>query len=1048
MFDIRPSPISPSHDDGHLRSICELFAEQAQSSADSLAVVHGSNRLTYRELHSRATAVAERLAALGIRDGALVALSFPRSADAVVCMLGVLMAGGAYLPVNPEFPGERVTRVLEDSRAALLVCDAESEARIAPAVPRHTELLSLTALLTRDGAPELRPAYLDPAEGGASSPLAYVMYTSGSTGRPKGVMVEHAGVVRLVRGADYFEFSAAERFLQTGALEFDASTFEIWGALLNGATLHIVDHDVLLVPARFRQAMHDADITVLWLTAPLFNQMVDEDVTVFARLRTLLVGGDVLSHRHVNLVRKACPQLRVINGYGPTENTTFTTTFPIERDYAGPIPIGRAINGTTVAVLDSARLPAAVGEVGELYVAGAGLARGYLNNPELTAESFVVLDGVRHYRTGDLVSDAGDGVLSFHGRVDNQVKIRGHRVEIQEIDSALLEIPGLVDTHTHVETGPDDVKRIISHVVLAPGCDEEDLLPAIRLRLPAYMCPDRVVRMDRLPLNANGKVDRTRLPDPPPVRRVGRPPETASELALARLWADILCLEAETLGAEDDFFLLGGSSITVGGLIGRIARTLGVTVGFGQLFEARTLSEMARILDTANGAELSAIERREPDDGVLHPQQQALYALWQVNQKSLVYNIPVKLQVDGPLNPQRLRTALAALFSRHDVLRTRFATTADGVRRVVEEEAPVDLRVVEADQAPPTERELLPLLVHPFDLGSLPLLRVLLVRGDPAGDLLYLDVHHIVFDGVSLRLFVEELFDLYEGFLPEAPAVSYADAARWATGRLEGPESERAERYWMDRFAAPVPALDLPTDRPRPPLRSTEGDVVVRRLSPEPVRRIMRRESVTSFVVLLTAYAAALARLSGQRDLAIGSPMSGRPHPDLESVVGMFVNTVVLRARLRPAGTLTDLLQDLAAEHIGALEHQEYPFTRLVRRLDVPRDLSRNALFDAFFALQNIDFHSFRKHGRRITLSLPHVGTCRFDLNLQAFETPNGYSLELEYSTALFGHDSVAFLLDKVVEILDELHRNPGNPVLPQPETGTAQLVDAADFTF
>ncbi|MFI5646184.1 amino acid adenylation domain-containing protein [Kitasatospora sp. NPDC051705] len=1037
-----------SHTQPTTARLDDLFAAQARRTPDALALVHGDERLTYRQLHERAAAVAERLTALGARDETLVTLAFHRSAEAVVAILGTVLAGAAYLPVSPAYPAERIAGILDDSRSPLVLCGSGLKDAVADAVPAGVELLELGALLAAEPHLPPRPALAaGPADEAPASPLAYVMYTSGSTGRPKGVMVEHAGVVRLVRDADYFDFSADERFLQTGALEFDAATFEIWGALLNGATLHLVDQETLLTPALLKRALHTADVTVLWLTSPLFNQLADEDVSLFAGLRTLIVGGDVLSCRHVNTVREACPGLRVLNGYGPTENTTFTTIFPIERRHESAVPIGRPIRGTSVAVLDAEQRPVPVGGIGELYTSGAGLARGYLNNPALTAEKFVLVDGVRHYRTGDLVSSDADGLLAFHGRADNQVKIRGHRIELGEIDNALLEIPGTVDSHTHARGGPGGVKQLVTHAVLGAGLTVEDVLAELRRRLPAYMCPDVLVPVDRLPLNANGKVDRARLPEPAPRRGAGGAPATPAELRLAALWADVLHVDAEGLGLDDDFFLLGGSSITAGVLIGRLARDAGAALGFGELFAARTLGAMAKAVETAPTAPLAPVP--EPTgSGVLHPQQRALFALWQMDPNSLVYNIPVRLEVSGPLDPERLRAALAAMTARHDALRTRFVTTDGEVRRVVDRVASVELRVLEADDGPRDGR---PLALAPFDLAAAPLMRAVLVRRGPGGDVLHLDFHHIVFDGISLRVFVDELFEYYAGQEPRTAPVGYAAAAEWADGRLTGAEQERSERYWLAKFAEPAPALALPTDRPRPALRGTAGDVAVRELSPadaELVRAIADREGSTPFVVLLTAWTATLARLCGQSDVTVGSPMGGRPHPDLETVVGMFVNTVVLRARLRPEADLGELLAALGAEHRDALDHQEYPFASLVQRLDVPRDLSRNALFDAFFALQDIDFHSFRKDGRRITLTLPHVGTCRFDLNLQAFRKPSGYALELEYSTALFERASADFLLDRVVETLHELDRAPGGRVLPEPEDEPGGPVEAADFSF
>ncbi|MFB0619266.1 amino acid adenylation domain-containing protein [Streptomyces sp. AGS-58] len=1027
-----------------------LFEEQAQQSPDATAVVFGDHRLTYRELREEAHRVAGRLRGLGVGRETLVAMAFPRSADAVVCMLGIVLAGGAYLPVNPDFPAERLNRVLSDARTPLVVCAPEAAGAVRHALPEGTALRTLPDLLADDAAPTAHEPPRIPSDA-----LAYVMYTSGSTGRPKGVMVEHRGVVRLVKDTDYFAFSRDERFLLTGALEFDASTFEIWGALLNGAVLHIVGQETLVVPQRLKLALREAGTTVLWLTAPLFHQLVDEDVSLFEGLGTLLVGGDTLSCPHVNRVLGACPDLRVLNCYGPTENTTFTTVFPVDRVYESAIPIGRPVTGTTTRVLDSDLRPVPAGQIGELFTGGLGLARGYLHNPDATANSFRVLDGERYYRTGDLVSADPTGVLYFHGRTDDQVKIRGHRVEVKEVNSALLDVPGVRDAHTVVhETGTG--KRLTGYAVTDAACDEDGVLRELRRRLPAYMCPDRIVRVPRLPLNANGKVDTARLPSPAVSVRPRSGQLSPEEEKLAGLWAEVLHTEPEAIGPDSDFFELGGTSITAGALIGRIGRVLGAALSFQELFATRTLRDMARAVADGDAGDFAPIPGVPAGGDIpLHPQQRGLYALWQADEESLAYNIPARLDVSGQLDPERLRAALHTLTARHDALRTRFVTELDAhgaprVRQDVQSAVTVPLDVLSRSEVP-TDDEVVARFVRPFDLGTGPLIRASLVQGEGCDDRLYLDVHHIVFDGVSLALLVDELFDLYVGVQPEEPATGYAAAGRWLARELEEGRFAQDDAYWLDTLRDAPPPLDLPTDHPRPAIRSSRGAVVRRELGTacqDAVRRCAAAHSVTDFSVLLIAYATVLARLSGQRDLVVGCPMSGRVHPDVDRVIGMFVNTVPLRLRIDDRTTLGELLGRAGREHRNALTHQAYPFERLVEKVVSQRDLSRNALFDAFFALQNIDFYAFRKHGRRVTVSLLHPGTSRFDLNLQAYQRPDGLCLELEYSTALFTRQSAQSLLEQVVAALDEVLHFPGLPVFPPTPTTAPPAAPAADFAF
>ncbi|MCS0635754.1 amino acid adenylation domain-containing protein [Streptomyces sp. LP05-1] len=1047
----------------HLRHplLEDLFREQAEARPDALAVIDGPVRLTYAGLRERAELLAAGLAAHGVERETVVATAFPRSADAVVCTLAVVLAGGAYLPVNPDFPGERLRLMLADGGAGLLVCAPEAVDRLAPAVPPGTRITTPEELIEagrRAGsAPVAAPRSAD------RSPLAYLMFTSGSTGRPKGVMVEQSGIVRLVRDSDFYRFSPADRLLLTGALEFDASTFEIWGCLLNGATLCVTGTETLLVADALKAAVREHGITVMWMTAPLFHQTVDTDPEVFAGLGTVVAGGDVLSVRHVRALQEARPGLRIINGYGPTENTTFTTTHEIGAGEPGPFPIGRPVAGTTVLVADEDGAPVPTGEQGELLTGGTGLARGYLGNPALTAERFITVGGERYYRTGDRVSADADGLLRFHGRIDDQVKIRGHRVEVKEVEAVLLACPGVQDGCVTAVAGAHG-KQLVAHVVTTPDGTAAGITAALAARLPEYLRPERLVVMDRLPLNANGKVDRAALPAGGSGGGSASAGAAAAPLdpelrPLAALWDAVLRLDGRPLAPGDDFFALGGNSLSVGALIGRLAARQRVRLTFRDIFEHRTLRAMAhavrrRAADPSAAAAVpdgpvTAVPEGVPT--VLHPQQHGLRTHAEVAPESLAYHIPLRLELRGPdLTPDRIRAALGELVRRHDALRTRFLTTGEGPRQEVSPTAAPEFTVSDL-RTHPDDTAALAALLRPFDLGTAPLLRALLVPAGADIHRLYLDVHHLVFDGVSLRILAEELVELLaSGAVPEAKW-GYADASRWYSDRLADGGDAAHERYWRELLANP-PRLELPTDRPRPPVRSEAGAVERLTLSAghaEAVARIAAGAATTPYTVLLTAYAAALMRLSGQRDIVVGSPLSGRVHPDFDQVVGMFVGTAALRLTVDADASPAELLTVAGARREEALEHQSFPHDRVVAGLGLPRDPSRLPLIDAFFALQNAGFHQVASGNLTADAHLLHTGTCRFDLNLQAYERSGGIDLELEYSTALFDAASARYLLDRVVAAVDDLDRSPHTPLSgPVARPSAVTPAEAADFTF
>ncbi|MFI6932804.1 amino acid adenylation domain-containing protein [Streptomyces sp. NPDC050287] len=1021
----------------------DRFREQVRARPSSPALVAGDTVLTYRQLHRRAATAATGLRRLGVTRETLVGLAFDRSADSIVALLAIVLAGGAYVPLDPAYPRRRLGQITEAARLRVVVCPDRVRERFTAPEPAATYGLG-ELLAGSDGAAD--PGTVSPPAPGGRSPLAYVMFTSGSTGRPKGVMVEHRGVLRLVTHTDYVDLSPRQRVLQAASLAFDAATFEIWGALLNGASLHVVDHETAVVPWRFGQAMRDGRITLAWVTAPLFHRMAQEHPAAFRSLDTLVTGGDVVSPGHVARVREACPDLTVVNGYGPTENTTFTTTFAVPDRIDGPLPIGRPIPGTTVRVCDDRGRPVPTGTAGELYVAGAGLARGYLADPDLTERKFVSLDGVRHYRTGDLVHADEEGLLHFHGRQDDQVKIRGHLVEPAEVNAALLALPGVADAHTRVVGEPGE-ERFLAAYVVAPREDMPAIRRRLRERLPGYLCPDRFVRLDRLPLTPSGKVDRRALPLP---ERENAPEPANRELTdeerrLARLWADVLDMEPADIGPDSDFFALGGNSLGLGVLIGRLHRDRSVHLGYADALAATTLAAMARAVGAAGAAPVPGLPEPVQGPAPLHPQQQGLFALWQAEPTSLAYNIPVKVELTGPLDPDRLRAALTTVVAHEEALRLQFTIDDTGVRQ--EPAAPVapEFTFLPAPDEAAMTGFVRPFLPHRPD-GS-PLLRALLVRtGGPERHELYLDTHHVVLDGVSLRLLLGEVLAAYDGErLPEKPT-GYRTAARWAHERAARGADEADEAYWLGQLTDVPTEPVLPVDRPRGPRRATRGAVVSAVLDKDrcaAVRAAVQLHRTTAFSVLFAAWAATLARLSGRRDFVVGTPTSGRTRPEFADVVGMFVNTACLRVRLDEHTTLDALVAQADRLAGEALSHQGPPFPRLARRLGHEPERGRNPLFDVLFALQDIDFHVLHAADLTARTELLNPGTTRFDLNLQAYLRPDELRLDLEYATDLYDSSSAGLLLDEYLTTLDDLLTDPTAPVRrAQPATPAAQLPD------
>ena len=1031
-------PTPPAHAFGPENPIADattvhaLFLRQAEARPDAPAVVGGDTVLTYRQLEERSARLARRLAAHGVRRGELVAVRAERSAEWVIANLAVLRAGGAYLPISPAEPDQRVAYLLQDGDVRLVLGDREAE------LPdgRGREL-SVAADLDADA--ELPGA-------GAADDRAYVMYTSGSTGKPKGVVVPHRAVARLVTGTDYVEFSPRMRVLQTGAVSFDATTFEVWGPLLGGGTLVLPGEDVILHADRLGPALREHGITTMWLTSPLFSRLVLQDPSIFAPLTDLVVGGDVVVPEHVAAVHAAAPGIRIVNGYGPTENTTFSTTHPIRpEDTAAPLPIGRPLAGSSAYVLDANGRPVPPGTTGELYVGGDGVALGYLGRPDLTEAVFLpdpFLPGRRMYRTGDLVCQRPDGILEFRGRADGQVKIRGYRIEPGEIETVLRAHPEVVDAvvAARLREDGDPAGRYLAAyaTTTGPDTDVRELRRHLAERLPRHLVPGHVVLVEELPLTAHGKVDRGALPDPEelydlPAEYVA--PRTPVEERLAAIWEQLL--PGATVGVLDSMFDLGMDSLTAATLAATLTEEFGRPLATSDIFRNPTVEELALLLDEtdpdtadAGGAPEALPAAPDRAQHPLSPQQHPLYVEQSKNTASVRYNVPVLLDLPAGTDPARLAEAWRRLVERHEILRTSFPL-ADEPVQVVHDTVDAPLRLVDHGDGEFPE---LASLVRPFDLATAPLARASLHRFG-TGLRLFVDLHHLIVDGASLTRLFADLDALYHG--TDLPPVRhpYRDYAHWAA---EGAGHDRAEQqraHWARAFAGrPAPA-ELPLDRPRPGARSHAGALLDFRLGVErtrALRAVAARHATTPFAVLAAAYAVFLSATTGQDDITFGMPASGRTVSGLDDAVGMFVNTVCMRLRPGAHERFAGLLDEASATARDALDHQDFPFGQLVTLVGGERRPGRTPVFDTLLALQPTQLLAIDFLGERRLLRPHHPGESMFDLNLQAYEEPDDLYVEWEYATELFDRDTVRSFRDLLLDVLDR--------ALADPDTALADL--------
>ncbi|MFF5900157.1 amino acid adenylation domain-containing protein [Streptomyces argenteolus] len=982
----------------------EAFGAQVRRTPDAPAVVDGATTLSYQDVARKATALAGALAGWGVGAEDGVGVLVGRSAAVVAATLGAIGAGAAYVPMDPGWPAERLARVAEAAHVrALVVDEAAADELWVREAAAGLPLVVVDALggVLR-GAPP-RPGPLPSFTRGDR--LAYVMFTSGSTGLPKGVGVTHADVVALAADSTW-KNGVCDAVLMHSAYVFDASTFEIWVPLLNGGRVVVAPSGV--VEARtLHDMVHRHGVTALFLTTALFNVVAEEDPKAFAGLRMVAAGGEAASPGLMQRVAAAAPATLVLHVYGPTETTTFTARHPVAAGTEGVPPIGRALDGTSLYVLDDSLALVPPGVVGELYVSGRGVARGYQGSPAPTAARFVAdpysTRGGRMYRTGDLVRWTGSGHIEYVGRADGQVKLRGFRIEPAETERVLLAEPEVHGVCVVVREDIPGDRRLVAYVVPAPGArpDGSDLARRAGRTLPAYMVPSAFVTLDALPLNANGKIDRPALPAPRAVATTGRAPRTAHEEVLAGLFADILGVTA--VGVDDNFFSLGGHSLLATRLIGRVRAALGTDVGLRTLFDHPTAARLAAVLDSTAGTRPVLSPQQRPEAVPLSFAQQRLWFLNRVEGPSETYNVPLVLELDGPLDADALRGALADVMARHESLRTVFAEH-DGVARqvILDAEAAAALAPLVVEEPPADEAAdtwagatLRRLTTRPFDLTADLAVRAHLLRLGPARHVLALVLHHVVADGWSLGPLCRDLGTAYRarsegtGTPDWAPLrVQYADYALWQRGLLgdDGdPDSLAATQlaFWEGALHGAPDLLDLPLDRPRPAVPSHRGAAVPFELpaaTHAALIQFARTAGCTPFMVLQAALAVTLRAYGAGSDISIGTAVAGRTEEALDDLVGFFVNTVVLRADLSGDLTFRELVDQVTAFDIAALSHGDLPFERIVEAVNPERSSSHHPLFQTMLVLQNQDRAVLDLPGVTVHDRSRHRGGSKFDL--------------------------------------------------------------------
>ncbi|MBD0256801.1 MAG: amino acid adenylation domain-containing protein [Cytophagales bacterium] len=1022
-------------------TLVEAFEAQVRRTPEAVAVTHQGQRYSYAAINEQANRLAHFLReSMEITAGDRVGIMLPKSERMVVGLLGILKAGGAYVPVDPGYPAERLHYLVTDAQVKGMLIDTGQMMQLVdfdgPVFVMDIQL----ELLEEPAA--------NPPAGCAAHDLAYIIYTSGSTGTPKGVMIEHRSILNtLYWRKDFYPFTPDSVVLQVASFAFDSSVIDIFTPLVTGGSLVLPNEAGRGDVMQLIDLINAHGVTHLMVVPSLYQVLLAELPAAPASLRVVTLAGEALPPTLAHMHRKLVPDARLFNEYGPTENAVCSTACAVDPD-AARVSIGKPLPNVRAYVLDAHGALAPPGVVGEIALAGAGLARGYWQRDELTNERFMdapFRPGERIYLTGDYGRWLPDGYLEYAGRKDQQVKIRGYRVELGEIEQALLAHPALEGAA--VVTAGDESHALVAFVVPGAGSPVPELAAFLADRLPDYMVPARFVALDRLPLTPHGKVDRKALAaleaaGSPEARPAYAPPATEAERKLVAIWERIL--GKERLGIRDNFFANGGHSLRATQLVSRIHREFGVKIELKDVFAHQTVEELASVVGRADHAAYEAIRPVDPQAYYqLSHAQKRMWLTVQLSGNQATYNMPASCQLHGDLDTEAFRNAFLALVERHEMLRTTFSVIGNEPVQVVRPAADLNFGLAYIDLRGEHDREQMAREVAsedatlPFDLETGPLLRTTLIHLEDDRYVFLLNIHHIVADAWSMVVLVNETFALYNALcvgqalhLPPLP-IQYKDYAAWQNRQLAAEAMQVQQQYWLEQFREAAPVLALTTDYPRPAVRSANGDACTATLDRQETDQLLafsRENGASLFMTLLASLYALLYRYTGQDDLVVGSPIAGRNHADLENQIGFYVNTLALRTRFAGGESFSSLLEKVKKTTLDGYEHQMYPFDRLVDELDLSRDLSRTPLFDVNLVLQNagdqlLDDVAAADGMRGIDIAYfdKDFKVSRFDLMFSCRETEDGLRILLEYNTDLFSPTRAARMITHFAQVIRQV---------------------------
>lgn len=1030
------------------KTIHELFEETAKKYANKVALSYNFSQLTYRELNEKSNRIAHFLKTKNRGNEHIVSVFLPRSLDLIVAFLGILKAGAAYLPVDVSYPAPRIELMLSDSGTSCIITRKELQHNLPEAIPQFTtdeDLPQIQIDTTTEHDINTQPTN-----------LAYVIYTSGTTGRPKGVMLEHRGFVNMILyQISSFGITPQDTVLQFASASFDACAYETFLALLAGASLVVIDKATINDTEKFTHYLQEQKVTTVVLPPVYLNALEQHPLPT---VTTIITAGEACN---VNDALYYSKFKNYVNAYGPSETSVCASFHKVEtgRNYGKVIPIGKPIANTQLYVVDEQMNLLPPGQPGELCIGGIGVGRGYINRPELTARKFVQnpwKSGEKMYRTGDLVQWLHDGNIEFLGRIDHQVKIRGNRVELEEIENWLLKHEAIKNAVVIAETDSNNPAFLLAYYISSSPLELPELRDYMRKHLPSYMIPSYFVQLEDFPLTPNGKIDRKALPRPQQQgvendKETGF--ETLAESQLASIWRSVL--NVNRIERDDDFFLIGGHSLKANILMHRIKKEMHVAVSVDELFEYSGFEEMVQLIDNKDKKEFENIPPAPVRAAYpLSPAQKRMYFLSYLESASITYNVSPVIEIHVPVVAENIEQVLKNLIQRHESLRTSFEMRESDAVQVIH--PTVDFSLQHYTMPENEALKAVKNFSQPFDLSKAPLFRGALFTIDPDFHLLVWDLHHIVADGTSVGILLEEFAAMYEKTPLPPVTTQYKDFVEWQNNFLESPEFQKQRAYWMQKFAGDIPELELPVDFSRNRTSTFTGErynFTIDAVQTAAINQLLHQTDTTLFMFAMAAYHVLLAKYTNQSDFVIGTGTANRQHADLQQMVGMFVNLLPLRNTIKNNQSFLEFLQSVKQSVLEAFAHQDYPFDQLISDLGLSGSISKNPLFSTLLIVQNIDFFQLKVKALKAVQYENATPTSKFDVSVFIVPRDNYLDLQIEYNTSLFKEDTIAQVANRFSALIELLTENPSKNIesiqLFEKQNDSNDLLDSlSDFEF